>query len=72
MQVAKKELSLECDYAHEARCQQRFKGLVAAHPDLRDHVNVPDVIPALSSRSVLASEFVPGAHIDKVRCHRQA
>lgn len=64
--MAKRELSLECDYVHEARCQERARSLVAAHPDLRDHVSVPAVIPELSSRSILASEYVPGSHIDKV------
>ena len=39
---------------------------MAADPDLAAHVSVPDVIPELSSRSVLTSEFVPGSHIDKV------
>lgn len=64
--MAKRELSLECDYVHEARCQERARSLVAAHPDLRDHVSVPAVIPELSSSSILASEYVPGSHIDKV------
>ena len=68
-QVAKRELALECDYTREARCQQRFKALVAAQTELRDHVSVPDVIAALSSRCVLTSEYVPGSHIDKV-CSR--
>ena len=53
--MAKRELALECDYVHEARAQQRFKALVAAQPELQEHVSVPDVIPALSSRCVLAT-----------------
>ena len=30
------------------------------------HFHVPDVVPELSTEQVLASEWVPGVHIDKV------
>ena len=65
-QVAKRELALECDYLYEARCQQQFRALVRGDPDLRDVVSVPDVITELSTPHLLTTEWVPGAHIDKV------
>ncbi len=38
LQVAKRELALECDYRWEYECQQRFKALVEADAQLRDKV----------------------------------
>lgn len=35
-------------------------------PPSLQHFHVPDVIPDLSTEQVLASEWVPGVHIDKV------
>lgn len=64
--VAREELSRECDYVLEAANQKKFRELVAADPDLRQHAIVPDVIDDLSSRLVLTSEWVAGAAIDKV------
>ena len=66
-QVAKRELALECDYSYEARCQAQFRQLVAADPELRESVSVPDVVAELSTPRLLTTEWVPGAHIDKVR-----
>ena len=68
LQVAKRELKLECDYRYEARCQMRFVQLIADDEDFRAVMHVPAVIPELCSASVLCSEWVPGVHIDKVRC----
>jgi hypothetical protein len=65
--VAKRELALECDYSYEARCQQRFRQLVLADPDLGRNVNVPEVITHLSTQRLLTTEWVPGAHVDKAR-----
>lgn len=45
----------------------RFKQLIEDDKDFRDVMNVPAVIPELSSNSVLCTEWVPGVHIDKVR-----
>lgn len=36
----------------------------ALHP--AQHFYVPDVVPELSTERVLASEWVPGVHIDRV------
>lgn len=65
-QVAKRELSMECDYEYEARCQKRFKKLVSSDPELAESFNVPDIIDELSGKTVITSEWVPGVHIDKV------
>jgi aarF domain-containing kinase len=64
--VAKKELALECDYEYELKSQQRFKQLVDSDASLRGQFSVPEVIPELSSKRVLASRLVPGVPIDKV------
>ena len=64
--MAKRELALECDYAYEARSQAQFRALVRGDPDLRDVVSVPDVVGELCTRHLLTTEWVPGAHIDKV------
>ena len=67
MQVAKKELKLECDYVYEARCQSKFVELIEEDADFQAIMHVPKVIPELCSHSVLTSEWVPGVHIDKVQ-----
>lgn len=66
VQVAKKELKLECDYGWEARCQARFVQLIDDDPDFKDVMHVPKAVPELCSSSVLCSERVAGVHIDKV------
>lgn len=67
LQVAKRELAMECDYEYEAQCQKRFKRLISTDAELSEHMNVPDVIDELSGKTVLTSEWVPGVHIDKVQ-----
>ncbi len=64
--VAKKELALECDYYYEAAAQARFAELVASDPYCVQNYRVPAVVPELSSQRILASEWAPGVHIDKV------
>lgn len=66
VRVAKRELKMECDYAYELQSQQRFKALIAGDPSTAQYFHVPDVVPELSTRQVLTSEWVPGVHIDKV------
>lgn len=56
MQVAKEELSRECDYELESRNQKRFRGLLQNTSGLY----VPLVVDDLSSRRVLTTELVPG------------
>lgn len=70
VQVAKRELSMECDYEYEARCQKRFKKLISSDPELAESFNVPDIIDELSGKTVITSEWVPGVHIDKVHALR--
>lgn len=70
-EVAKRELSMECDYEYEACCQKRFKKLISSDPDLAENFNVPDIIDELSGKTVITSEWVPGVHIDKVKSMSQ-
>ena len=65
VQVAKRELALECDYSYEARCQKKFRELVMADTDFALHVRVPDVVSELCTSRLLTTEWVPGVHIDK-------
>ena len=67
LQVAKRELALECDYSYEARCQKKFRELVMADTDFALHVRVPDVVSELCTPRLLTTEWVPGVHIDKAR-----
>jgi predicted unusual protein kinase regulating ubiquinone biosynthesis (AarF/ABC1/UbiB family) len=46
----------ELDYRHEAECQAEFAARYRDHP----FIHVPHVVPALSSRRVLTSEWVDG------------
>lgn len=64
--VAREELTLECDYTIEAQSQSRFRELVEQDEELRDHVFVPAVIKELSTRQVLTSEWVQGVPINRV------
>ncbi|XP_071922608.1 protein ABC transporter 1, mitochondrial-like isoform X1 [Coffea arabica] len=62
MQVAKDELSRECNYELEAENQKRFRHLLS---DAQGFY-VPLVVDDLSSRRVLTTELVSGIPIDKV------
>jgi len=62
LEVAHKELLQECDYVHEAEATTRFKRLLAPYPEF----SVPAVVPTLSSRRVLTTEWMPGRPIDRV------
>ncbi len=50
----------ECDYLHEAHCQDRFAALYADHPVL----TVPAVHGDYCARKVLTTTFVEGAELD--------
>lgn len=60
--VAREELKRECDYRIEAANQQRFRSLVGDDSVL----HVPQVIPELSTESVLTTELIAGVPIDQV------
>ncbi|UYV70451.1 ADCK3 [Cordylochernes scorpioides] len=62
MASARRELAWEVDYIREAECCQRFRELVAPYPGLI----VPAVIPHLSSKKVLTTEFVQGIPVDRM------
>jgi aarF domain-containing kinase len=51
--VAKEELTLECDYEHEARAQEKMRELLRDDPAW----TVPRVIRPLSGKGVLATTF---------------
>ena len=59
--VAKKELALECDYNWEAQAQMKYKNLVVGEPSLY----VPDVHLPLCGKRVLCTEFVEGIPLDE-------
>ncbi|KAI8820848.1 molecular chaperone [Fimicolochytrium jonesii] len=57
IRVARKELAWECDYTREAAAMSRFASLIA---DDAESYHVPKVIPHLSTRQILTTEFVTG------------
>jgi aarF domain-containing kinase len=64
--VAREELSRECDYLLEAQSQRRFKALIEQDRQLSGRVVVPGVVEGLTSRQVLTSEWVAGVAVDRV------
>ncbi|XP_025103463.1 atypical kinase COQ8B, mitochondrial-like [Pomacea canaliculata] len=61
IKVAKRELAWEVDYVREAECGIRFRELLKGD----EMLYVPEVIPELSRRHVLTTEFVEGVPLDK-------
>ena len=66
--VAREELSGECDYVREAEAQERFRALVGADPSFE----VAAVVREASTRRVLTTTWVRGAPIDQVAALPQA
>jgi aarF domain-containing kinase len=76
MRVARKELTLECDYEHEARAQERFRRelvetaereeAATGRRSLLSGIRVPGVVAECSSKRVLTTEWLDGVPIDKV------
>ncbi|BFZ54790.1 hypothetical protein PYCC9005_001827 [Savitreella phatthalungensis] len=56
-------LMLETDFENEARNGTRMAELVASEPRLRDRVYIPQVIPELSSRRVMVTEWIEGVRL---------
>jgi len=56
LQVAKEELSRECDYELEAENQIRFRNLLSD----KEGFYVPLVVEELSSKKVLTTELISG------------
>lgn len=61
LEVAREELLEECDYEREAANTTRFKKLLSPYTELA----VPAVVPQLSSKHVLTTEWMAGLPIDK-------
>ena len=61
LNVAKKELSWECDYKREAAALNKFKKALKDFDD----VEVPAVIPELTSSRVITTELVSGVAVDR-------
>jgi aarF domain-containing kinase len=61
LEVAQRELLQECDYEHEAVSTTKFKKLLSPYPEFA----VPAVVPFLSSKRVLTTEWMPGVPIDR-------
>jgi ubiquinone biosynthesis protein len=57
----------EMDYRQEGRAAEEMAANLARDPLLREHVRVPAIHWDLTSRRVLAMEFVPGVTIDELR-----
>jgi aarF domain-containing kinase len=64
--AAREEMEGECDYEREAKFQTSYRNLLLASPDLASDFYVPAVFPSLSTRLILASEYVDGVAIDRV------
>jgi len=52
------------DYNKELIAQQEYRDLILADKVLRKHCHVPEVYPAVSSKRILTTKFVPGLPID--------
>ena len=63
--VARRELAEECDYVTEAAHQARYAALLRDAGMEGDFI-VPRVYPRLSSRAVLATEFVDGVQFESL------
>lgn len=61
MEVAKRELSWECDYERERECGERYRALLAPYP----LYYVPATVPHLSTARVLTTELVEGTPVDQ-------
>eukprot|EP00908_Phaeocystis_cordata_P000781 Transcript_10861.p1 GENE.Transcript_10861~~Transcript_10861.p1 ORF type:complete len:597 (+),score=212.66 Transcript_10861:111-1901(+) len=68
IKVAKRELLQECDYTREAENTRRYKLMLARYPEFA----VPAVVPHLSTRHVLTTEWMPGVPIDRAEVEMAA
>lgn len=62
LDVAKRELSWECDYIREAKCSERFRNILKDDPVFY----IPEVIWELTTKQVLTTELVRGDSVDKL------
>ncbi|KAJ3118579.1 hypothetical protein HDU96_000531 [Phlyctochytrium bullatum] len=64
IRVARTELRWECDYEREAEAFSRFRKLLLS--SRLEGFNVPQVVPSLSTKSILVTDFVNGVSIGSV------
>lgn len=65
LRVLERELDDECDYEREAACGSRMRALILDSP-LREHFDVPRVVPELSGPMVLTTEMMQGQPLKDV------
>ena len=68
LEEAKRQLAEEADYEREARCLRRFGDLLASE----DAFVVPGVHDDLTTKDVLAMDYIPGAPIERLADAPQA
>ncbi|CAM9188583.1 unnamed protein product [Discosporangium mesarthrocarpum] len=64
--VAREELTQECNYEIEAENQERFRALVESDANLSKWASVPKVVPELVSKQVLTTHLATGVPVDQV------
>eukprot|EP01038_Epipyxis_sp_PR26KG_P010968 gene10968-14728_t len=69
--VARTELTEECNYIAEAKSQTRYRSLIMNDKMLKKYTNVPQVFPELSTNRILTSSWVEGISIDKAILYSQ-
>ena len=67
VKFAKEELALECDYEHEASCQEEYRERLQQSTALRDTFVAPAVQRELTSSKVLTGEWMAGVPIDQIK-----
>uniref|UniRef100_A0AAF5DFR6 ABC1 domain-containing protein n=1 Tax=Strongyloides stercoralis TaxID=6248 RepID=A0AAF5DFR6_STRER len=63
VEVARKELKLECDYKRELRAMEKFRELVGESDDFY----VPKAYPELTTETVLTAELIEGKPVDQCK-----
>uniref|UniRef100_A0A0K0FY20 Ubiquinone biosynthesis protein coq-8 (inferred by orthology to a C. elegans protein) n=1 Tax=Strongyloides venezuelensis TaxID=75913 RepID=A0A0K0FY20_STRVS len=63
VEVARKELKLECDYERELRAMEKFRELIGDSDDFY----VPKSYPELSTKCVLTAELIEGKPVDQCK-----
>uniref|UniRef100_A0A0N4Z1N3 ABC1 domain-containing protein n=1 Tax=Parastrongyloides trichosuri TaxID=131310 RepID=A0A0N4Z1N3_PARTI len=63
VEVARRELKMECDYERELRAIEKFRELIGDSEDFY----VPKPYPELTTKSVLTTEFIEGKPVDQCK-----
>jgi len=65
--TAKEELAYECDYIREAENQSRFADLLKKFGHTpNSKLNIPEILPDISTSRILSSEWVDGEPVDRL------